>query len=630
MRRNRIIDIRAVLLLVLLPFAASCQLDFPDEFKGINGGPVEVGINAGRSAQTRTVMLPNGLSAAWEDGDELAVWARNSSGSYILAKQIFKTYGVNQTRGFFTSVLPSEMPQDDYTYLCCYPAPLSVSGTSVTFNLPSVQDGKASGGADIMIADPVQHGPLAPLADPDDHSNLSLRMNRMMHQFRFWIPEGRNPMGEPLEEIIMTMPQNIAGTVTANLADPSAGSSLSNGTNVMTLKMDDQLGTSSTLAEASFACAAVFPYNGTYTASDYMNVVVYTKRYRAELDPISLSGRTFAAGHSTPVTVMPTDFVEYYRLTMNVDDNHIGEPLTNVTISFNGSPWYTYNNSSAEGNGNFSHSVEALGAEGKEAYDLIVNSINGGVATYTYETQHALVTKPLTADMMKYDGNRIVLELGDVPYLLYEDFTNAKATAHDDDYTAGYNSDMNLGGYLLDGYMPLNGWNAARFSIVEGDCVRINCRFQSGVGFTGRYCGRLDTPPLSYLKPGVSVKVKVEFDEAIHIPVGLNLDDSSNANTRYYVGWHEKSATSKIDGENGNDMSKILVNQILQSAASASENLGNMQTASAVVPTAGPSTRIVFSVMTDRKSGDGILGGIASNSCYYLYLDNIKVYISNN
>ena len=186
MRRNRIIDIRAVLLLVLLPLAASCQLDFPDEFKGINGGPVEVGINAGKGSQTRTVMLPNGLSAAWEDGDELAVWARNSSGSYILAKQIFKTYGVNQTRGFFTSVLPSEMPQDDYTYLCCYPAPLSVSGTSVTFNLPSVQDGKASGGADIMIADPVQHGPLAPLADPDDHSNLSLRMNRMMLAKSFW------------------------------------------------------------------------------------------------------------------------------------------------------------------------------------------------------------------------------------------------------------------------------------------------------------------------------------------------------------------------------------------------------------------------------------------------------------
>ena len=222
MRRNRIIDIRAVLLSVLLPFVASCQLDFPDEMKGVGGGPVEVGINAGRGSQTRTVMLPNGLSAAWEDGDELAVWARNSSGSYILAKQIFKTYGADEAHGFFTSTLASEMPEGEYTYLCCYPAPLSVSGTSLTFNLPAVQDGKASGGADIMIADPVQHGPLAPLADPDDHSNLSLRMNRLMHQFRFWIPEGRNPMGEPLEEIIMTMPQNIAGTVTADLSNPSA------------------------------------------------------------------------------------------------------------------------------------------------------------------------------------------------------------------------------------------------------------------------------------------------------------------------------------------------------------------------------------------------------------------------
>lgn len=621
MRRNRIIDIRAVLLSVLLPFVASCQLDFPDEMKGVGGGPVQVGINAGKGSQTRTVMLPNGLSAAWEDGDELAVWARNSSGSYILAKQIFKTYGADEAHGFFTSTLASEMPEGEYTYLCCYPAPLSVSGTSLTFNLPAVQDGKASGGADIMIADPVQHGPLSPLADPDDHSNLSLRMNRLMHQFRFWIPEGRNPMGEPLEEIIMTMPQNIAGTVTADLSNPSAATSLAGGTNVMTLKMKDMLGVSSSLNDAAFACAAVFPYNGTYTASDYMNLVVYSKRYKAELDPISLSGRTFLAGHSTPVTIMPTEFVEYYRLTMNVDDNHIGEPLTNVTISFNGSPWYTYNNSSAEGNGNFSHSVEALGAEGKEAYDLIVNSINGGVATYTYETQNALVTKPLTADMMKYDGNRIVLELGDVPYLLYEDFTNAKATAHDDDYTAGANSDRNLKGYLLDGYMPLNGWNAARFQLFEGDCIRINSRYESGAWVVGRYCGRLDTPAISYLKPGASVDVVLTFDNAFYVPVGYKRDDSAEKRARYHIGTHTNSQSSPLNGENSNDI-KNVISIVYTSDTHASEDLSILNETSVTISSVTSSTRITFFMDTTRETSV-----IAANACYYLYLDNIKLKI---
>ena len=50
----------------------------------------EVGIYAG-GARTRTEMLSNGLSAAWTAGDELALWARTSSGSYALSNQVFKT-----------------------------------------------------------------------------------------------------------------------------------------------------------------------------------------------------------------------------------------------------------------------------------------------------------------------------------------------------------------------------------------------------------------------------------------------------------------------------------------------------------------------------------------------------------
>ena len=101
---------------------------------------------------------------------------------------------------------------------------------------------------------------------------------------------------------------------------------------------------------------------------------------------------------------------------------------------------------SAHNTGNIFRIAEALGAEGKEAYDLILSSITSGTATYIYETEHALVNRPLTPDMMTYDGNRIELDLGDVPYLLYEDFTDASVTSHDDDYTPGLNSDTNLKG----------------------------------------------------------------------------------------------------------------------------------------------------------------------------------------
>lgn len=603
---------------------SSCMDDFKMEVPGVEtSGKVKVGFFAG-GAQTRTAMLPNGLSAEWVSGDEIAVWAMNSSGSYTLTNQTFGTYGIDASRGFFSSTLDAAMPEDTYTYYCCYPTPLSVKGTQVTFNVPAEQDGKAGNGADIMVATPVQHAALTAVPDPEDHSGMSMSMNRMMHQFRFWIPSGYNAMGEDVQEIILTTPQNLSGTVSADIADPSSPLVASDGVNTMTLVLTDPIGESSDLENASFACASVIPFSGTYSDSDYMNLVVYSQRYKATIEPISLAGRTFAPGHSTPVRILPTAIDEYYRLTMKVSDNHIGEPLINVQIAFNGAEWYRYTNSAAEGYGNFKHSVEALGADGKDAYDLIVSSVESGVATYTYETEHALVQRPITTDMMTYDGNRIVLDLGDVPYLLEEDFSNALHTAHDDDYTAGANSDRNYGGYVLDGYMPQNGWNASRFSIFEGDCIRVNCRYQSGAWIPERVCGRLDTPALKYIKSGVTVNVALEFDEAFYVPAGYNVDDSKNATAHFIIATHTNAENSSINGENYGDIGSKTT-KIYTSANVASENISKLN--HVVLPADLPatsSTRITFWPGTTQNSSK-----VAANSVYYLYLDNIKVYIKN-
>ena len=149
---------------------SSCQGDLMPSERS-EAQPVEVGIYVG-GAHARTAMLENGLSAVWEAGDELAVWARNSAGAFALQNQIFKTYGLDERRGFFTSVLSEPMPEDTYTYFCSYPAPISVNGTAATFGIPSVQNGKASGGADVMIASPVQHSALTAIPDPEDHSGM--------------------------------------------------------------------------------------------------------------------------------------------------------------------------------------------------------------------------------------------------------------------------------------------------------------------------------------------------------------------------------------------------------------------------------------------------------------------------
>ena len=91
MRRKWIDKIRVSLAITVIFLTACVQIDFP-EFNDMQLPETqEVGIYAG-GARTRTEMLSNGLSAAWTAGDELAVWARNSSGAYALSNQVFKTY----------------------------------------------------------------------------------------------------------------------------------------------------------------------------------------------------------------------------------------------------------------------------------------------------------------------------------------------------------------------------------------------------------------------------------------------------------------------------------------------------------------------------------------------------------
>lgn len=612
--------IRFLFVIIAFCILPSCSFDLLDEECGMDLR--KVGIHIG-SAQTRTQMLPNGLSAEWSAGDELAVWARDASGGFVLSNQIFTTYGLDSSRGFFTSTLDEDMPEGTYTYMSCYPNPISVSGTTATFYLPDVQDGKVSGGADIMIATPAQYGALTGIPDPEDHSGISMTMNRMMHQFRFWFPQEYDLTNEGILEITLTTPQNIAGMFTADIASPSTSPVLTNGVNTIHLDLAEPLASSESLDNAGFACVSVYPYDGVYTDSDYMNLTVYSQRYKFTVDPVSLSGRTFAAGHSTPVRIIPTGLEEYYRLTLKIGDNYIGEHLTNVSVLLDGTDVFYGFDATGEPYANYTNSVEAYGTDGKDAYDSIISSVQAGTATYIYETENTLVTRPITTDMMTYDGNRIVVDLGDVPYLLDEDFSAAHASAHDDDYAGSADSDMNLGGYLLDGYMPLNGWNASRYQILEGDCVRINCRYQSGAWIVGRYCGRLDTPTFKYLKPGVSVNVVLEYDYAFYIPTGYNRDDSATDIAKYHIGTHTKSETSAIDGDNSNDLSTA-ASIFYTSGLHPSGSVSRMTPMSHTVTAVTPSTRIVFFPDTDRTTSV-----LAANSVYYLYLDNIKVYIND-
>lgn len=643
MRRNCKNNVYVCLILAVLSVFISCESQLQDPVLPASR-PVEVGIYAG-GTQTRTQMLPNGLSTVWTSDDVISLFAKNSSGSFVLNNQLFQPYGLDGERGYFTSTLSSPMAQGTYTYYCCYPAPKSLAGSTglrATFNLPNVQNGKASGGIDIMVADPVTGPELNPVNLEDvPHNDVTMDMNRLTHHFRFWIPPGENTLGEPIKKIVITMPNKVAGDYVTNL-DSTPGMyktdddinakwyhDLSNGTNTITLELEDPLD-ESPYSDPQFAYAVMFPLTHQMYSDDYMDITVYSNSSMAYTDRIALGGRRYLPGHSTIVRLLPNSPSLYSSIKIRTGRNNVGERLWSIKIMSDGTQLFRYDNSAGTIH-NITYTKEYFGSSGKSDFDKVINAIKNGTAVLNYETQSTSIDIPITMDMMTLSGNSAELDFGDVPYLLFEDFDDVEEYAKSDEYDASFSdNDSDLTGYLLDGRLSSNGWNAARFKLGM-DRVRINCIYEGAVFAYRKYCGRLDTPALKWIKPGATPSVVIEYDRAFSVPAGYNVDTSVPM-ARYYLGHHTNSEGSTINGIDIYDNDNAIRNNATivydgkvngVTERFADEDLANMTHVTRVVSGVTNSTRFVFYVATDETK----INFLGMNACYYLNLDNIKVYI---
>lgn len=616
----------------VLTFAASlmgCQnesLEKTDE-------ACKVGFYVGEG-QTRTIMQPNGLSTVWQSGDKLALWAKNSSGEFSLGNQVFEAYGIDGKRGFFTSTLASVMENDTYTYYCCYPLPKSVDGTSVTFSLPSVQDGKVTGGADIMIADPVQFGPLAALPEPEDHTNMRMRMNRMMHQFRFYIPSDNEVIGEEkIERILLNFPSGVAGTVTLDVADKNVLPVLTESVADIQMNLAEPLGISGD--EQQFACLAIAPKQ--FEEEDpKLYLKAYTDEQIAIFDPISLSNRNFLGGHSTPVRLNVKELVDFAGiLEFKLNSNNLGENPVKITFSAESgcnfgdgaSNTYVYETGSEIQSGEV---IKFKFEEDEDAY----MAFSGKSVTVTYESENAIVSEDITMPEITGRGKTSVSM--NVPYLLFEDFSCVYKEANNlgnNDYSS---SETSQPGDLLDGCMSHTGWNAARYW-TTGNCMRINSRHQEvsvkipfvgTLSFASDHHGRLDSCPLSGIKSGKSVKLHVTFDAGGNTNSGSSLGVTSSAIS---VAMHQNSG--KLDGiptgksSYNKDYSTTLADfgdtyETFNIGSDFGDNAftSTFPTYSLEITGAKSTSRICFYPTLGTDSGIG-------NAEFNVYIDNIKVKI---
>ncbi len=631
MKRIWIKSVHTALLALLI---SSCSVELQEQ-ENLQAGPVEVGLYAG-GVQTRTEMQQNGLSAIWSDDDKIAVWAVGSGG-YVLSNQVFEAYGLNEKRGYFTSVLSSPMPDGIYTYYCSYPAPVSVKGNILEFILPSVQDGKASGGADIMVATPVRHSALTALPEVEDHSSMSLEMNRMMHQFRFWVPaEDTKLKGAEIEHMVLTFPVPVTGNVQLDMTDSSRDPVLISGTKDITLDLKEPLSS----RKQNYACAAFVPVS--FSQGQSLKIKAYTSDKIVEIDPVDLRAKTCMAGHSTPVMLIVKSVKDYpYQFRFKVAANHLGEDVNSIRMEAPaGCVWpgqnsnvFTY----APGHKVSSGEEFLLRFEDEAQY----KAFSGKTISVKYDSESALTHETVVMpDLSAIDKADVSLT---VPYLFYEDFSAIPSFSDDhDNPKVGTSSDTYKGITELSSKSSvLAGWYGTRIGGQKGTAIRICCRYEHVLLAGAYYKGRVYTPFLSNIKDGKDVKLSVSFrygsNRSERDPLLGSPPDKSpvmyfGINTQDYVTNPDENEGNIIDQVTGliggsgyasnvpTSLSPMVIKgEYLPKTGGSYTSFAGTRTVT--IDNVDNGMRLAWIISTDNSSSN-------TNANYWLYIDDIKVSIA--
>lgn len=445
---------------------------------------------------TRTAIGPDGMSTRWAEGDKLSVWALNSEGNYTFENTQFtmRYFSPEYDKAYFVSNI-SEMPEGDYTYFLSYPKPNSIDGTQVTYSVSSVQSGAYDGKYDIMIAEPAMASALSAT-----HSvEINTIMRHQMHAVKITVPEGRNLYGGRFYRLEITFPNDVVGDITLDITNPNAEPVYSNTSNVVVLES----------AEGFDAGNEIWAFVLPGTVEGDVNYFVKGEVRKSNPASYSLS-KEFVKGHVTPIRMAIPEIYPYYTAAeFTIANNFLGEEYNTVTIlAADGTSLGTFDRSE---NGKYLVYAES------DTFDVDV--FDNTTWKLVFDSDNAIVAAEVPmGDMTDFSEHFYTT---DVPYILFENFENVtESESYGDNSYAS--EDRDQPGVSLDGAMPTNGWNAARYWLKPG-AMRINARYQCVkifIAFASSHYGRMDTPLLwngSYgIKPGKNVKIKLQFDAALH------------------------------------------------------------------------------------------------------------------
>ena len=457
---------------------------------------VESGEGEATVAQSNlSIGLPIGISrtaidnegkASWIEGDTFALWAESKTGGSGLdgVKFSMMYYLLSLQSAIFTA--DTNELEGEYTYYAVSPMPESCADGKATYTIPAHQQGDVFNGAyDILVATPTEAEALA----TDKINNLNIDFQHKMHTLKVSI--AKNDLGVGVSKLLFTFPTSVTGTVSVDVKSVDAAATLSNGSNELVIDC----------ADGADVGDAVWGVILPQTISGDVKLVAIGVDGRESVEKTISLEKECLAGHITPLAlsvpqVRPT-------LRFSIGTNNLGEDIEKITIT-------TSDGRNIVFVANEQNRYDYL-ADGASAFD----HYKGQTFTATFESKSAIVSSTFTMPSNLGTGVNVIPALT-VPYLLFEDFSCIHTAGESyGDNSASDGDERNQPGVSLDSYMSHKGWNAARFMLDKGTCPRLNVRYQIVkvyMSFSSCHHGRLDTPTLSNLKDGASVKLRVQFD----------------------------------------------------------------------------------------------------------------------
>lgn len=560
-----------ILFAICAASLASCTKN--EEAPRTDNKTINVSLGLPITVESRTEVADDG-SVVWVNGDKIALWAKAADNSYALNGNTLSMlhYSTTKNLAYFSANLPA-MSEGDYSYYASSPVPTAINGTKATYSIPAVQSG-SNNMADILIATPITAPHLV-----DGENDLDLKFAHVLHAVKVTIPEDGNLLGKPITKFKMTFPAAVAGDITLDVSRPRISPTLTNGTNTITFEFPEPK-----QAGDSF-WAVVYP------SFLYGNItyVAYSDGYESKAQSFSIN-KQLLAGHITPMSLTIPKLNLTTIIRFSIGDNFLGESVTALRIKDSGgNVLFNYSESNSEGF--YSTSFDG---------DWSVPSYSGQTLTAEFESESAIVSSSFKMPALTPYITNTVSALT-VPYLFYEDFSGITESK---DFSET-NRSVNPGGTTLEGY-GLPGWSIARGSIAAGQCVRVNCSFETALGQAEQYKGQVDTPTLSAIKSGKTVKVKIVFNA-----------DTSADSTTCYVGNITTSGAVKAGTAISNGTS-------LSMSALPVSYSDYFTERSVVVSNTTRSIRIAFESVSQRSADLFQL----SYYDHYIYIDNIRISIT--